>query len=106
MKSFAAALPPSIIGTICLANAQSAGQNGTVNWAPCPQQNDTTPIQCGTLTVPLDYSDPTSNRTLDLQLAKVSAVKQPRKGSILFNPGGPGDSGLTALRAYGDAFLM
>ncbi|CAL8580360.1 hypothetical protein XPA_006089 [Xanthoria parietina] len=48
---------------------------------------------CGTLTVPLDYVDTTSNATLELQLVKVSAVKQPKKGSILFNPGGPGSPG-------------
>ena len=76
-----------------LVHALSNTQNGSVTWQPCSQQNGTLPIQCGTLTVPLDYSDPTSNRTLDLQLVKVNAVKSPRKGSILFNPGGPGDSG-------------
>lgn len=48
---------------------------------------------CGTLTVPLDYVGTTSNATLELQLVKVSAVKQPKKGSILFNPGGPGSPG-------------
>ncbi len=64
----------------------------SINWFPCTQ-NGTLPITCGTLTVPLDYVDTTSNATLELQLVKVSAVKQPKKGSILFNPGGPGSPG-------------
>ena len=106
MKLITAALLPPIIGTIHLTSAQSTGQNGTVNWAPCPVQNGTTPLQCGSLTVPLDYSNTTSTRTLDLQLIKVSAVNQPRKGSILINPGGPGQLGLNDVRQSGDAYLM
>ncbi|KAI4247913.1 MAG: hypothetical protein L6R42_009466, partial [Xanthoria sp. 1 TBL-2021] len=63
-----------------------------VNWFPCTR-NGTLPIMCGTLTVLLDYVNATSNAALELQLVKVSAVKQPKKGSILFNPGGPGSPG-------------
>ena len=87
--------------------ALPASQHGSVNWQPCPQQNGSVPIQCGTLTVPLDYADPPSNKTLDLELVKVSAVKQPRRGSILFNPGGPGDSGRNLVAGdSGPAFLL
>ncbi|KAL8879744.1 MAG: hypothetical protein Q9198_002705 [Flavoplaca austrocitrina] len=64
----------------------------TINWSPCTQ-NGTLPIECGTLTVPLDYVNTNSTATLDLQLVKLSAVKRPKKGSILFNPGGPGIPG-------------
>lgn len=64
----------------------------TIDWFPC-KQNGTFPLTCGTLKVPLDYEDSDSNRSLTLQLNKVSAVKQPKKGSILINPGGPGEGG-------------
>ena len=99
-------LAASIIASFNLAYALPASQNGSVTWAPCAQQNASLPLQCGTLTVPLDYSDPTSNRTLDLQLVKVSAVNQPRKGSILFNPGGPGDSGRDIVISFAQVFQM
>ena len=95
-----------IATSLHLAHTLPAPQNGSVTWAPCPQQNASLPIQCGTLTVPLDYSDPTSNRTLDFQLLKVSAVNQPRKGSILFNPGGPGDTGRALVHDFADVFQM
>ena len=95
-----------IIGSSYFARALAASQNGSVTWQPCPQQNASVPLQCGTLTVPLDYSDPSSNQTIDLELVKVNAVKSPRKGSILFNPGGPGDSGRTLIADSAELFQM
>ena len=68
-----------------------------VQWAPCPATfNSTAPIECGSLAVPLDYSDPNSTKTLELKLLRLPASKKPSKGSILFNFGGPGEPG----RAY------
>ncbi|KAL8833591.1 MAG: hypothetical protein Q9170_004174 [Blastenia crenularia] len=80
--------------------AESRPLKKTIDWFPCTQ-NGSLPLTCGTLTVPLDYTDPGCNSTLKLQLTKVSAVKQPKKGSILFNPGGPENGGreLVAGRA-------
>ena len=49
--------------------------------------------ECATLTVPLDYGDPTGE-TIDLNLLKRPADDQDRKvGSLLVNPGGPGVPG-------------
>ncbi|KAF2165669.1 hypothetical protein M409DRAFT_23959 [Zasmidium cellare ATCC 36951] len=58
-------------------------------------------IQCGTLAVPLDYTDPASNRTLKLVLRKIPAANAPSKGSILLNYVGPGLSGLEGLSIFG-----
>ncbi|KAL8672746.1 MAG: hypothetical protein Q9168_002800 [Polycauliona sp. 1 TL-2023] len=66
--------------------------NQSIDWFPC-SRGGTLPVQCANLTVLLDYVNATSNATLNLQLVKVSAVKRPKKGSILFNPGGPGAPG-------------
>ncbi len=52
------------------------------------------PFSCAKFNVPLDYTEPNSTETLTLTLVKVDAVEQPVKGSILFNPGGPGGSGV------------
>lgn len=47
-----------------------------------------------TITVPLDYENPTAG-TIDVAVLKVEARnKEERWGSILFNPGGPGGDGL------------
>lgn len=61
----------------------------TVQWGPCAI-NGTLPVECGNITVPLDYSKPELLTTLTIGLLKVPATKQPKKGSILFNFGGPG----------------
>lgn len=54
------------------------------------------PIQCARLTVPLDYSK-VNSETLDLQLLRVEATLQPSRGSIIYNPGGPGAAGTEFL---------
>ena len=87
------------------AAALCASVNNTINWFPCTQ-NGTLPLTCGTLVVPLDYLDTTSNATLELQLVRVNATKQPKKGSILFNPGGPGDSGRNLIAGSQAESLM
>ncbi|KAF3480031.1 uncharacterized protein GIQ15_07007 [Arthroderma uncinatum] len=66
-----------------------ARSEGKIAWGPCELEG-TRPIQCGNLSVPLDYSNRESGATLNLQLLKVPALHSPKKGSILFNFGGPG----------------
>ncbi|KAL5341278.1 hypothetical protein BJX70DRAFT_386838 [Aspergillus crustosus] len=62
-------------------------------------------IGCGTLTVPMDYTDPHSNATIKLQLLKVPAVRTPKKGSILFNFGGSGLESRLSLAAFSTIYL-
>jgi pimeloyl-ACP methyl ester carboxylesterase len=51
-------------------------------------------FECATVTVPLDYADPTGE-TIALALLKVPATDPARRiGSLFVNPGGPGASGL------------
>lgn len=58
-----------------------------ITWRACSRD------QCGYLTVPLDYADPTG-KTLHLALLKVPAQDPAaRVGSLVVNPGGPGGSG-------------
>ena len=73
-----------------------------ISWGNCtnPAFNTTrVAISCGNLTVPLDYTDPSTSSTLRLELVKVPAVKEPFGGSILFNFGGPGIAGTHDLVA-------
>jgi len=63
-----------------------------VVWAPCAHG-----LQCGTVTVPLDYSRP-DGPTIAIAIARHPAeVPAERIGSIVINPGGPGVSGIDDL---------
>ncbi|WP_020136726.1 alpha/beta hydrolase [Streptomyces sp. 351MFTsu5.1] len=58
--------------------------------------------QCATLKAPRDWAKPKGD-TIDLALirAKSSGPKDRRIGSLVFNFGGPGGSGVTTLPAFG-----
>ncbi|WP_328812621.1 alpha/beta hydrolase [Rhodococcus sp. NBC_00297] len=59
-------------------------------------------LQCGRVTVPIDYDDP-AGPTASLALSRSAATGE-KVGSMLVNPGGPGASGLsTATVARGTA---
>ncbi|SDS84811.1 alpha/beta hydrolase fold [Streptomyces sp. TLI_053] len=67
-------------------------------WKACGE------LQCATLTVPMDYRQPGDGRTFTLPLVR-SAATDPagRIGSLVFNPGGPGGSGVAHLKEGGAA---
>ncbi|MFJ8975892.1 alpha/beta hydrolase [Streptomyces sp. NPDC102282] len=65
----------------------------TLRWAPCDAP-DTPGAECATLTVPVDRARP-DGPTLDLAVARRRATDPgARVGSLVFGPGGPGDSGV------------
>ena len=73
----------------------TAVEDATLDWAPCDDQPPTDiTLECTTLAVPLDHGDP-DGATIDIALARVAAGDpQERIGSLVFNPGGPGGSGI------------
>ncbi len=65
-------------------------------WRPCtgPEQVG---FQCATAKVPLDYTQPRGAQ-ISLALIRKQATDQAHKiGSVFFNPGGPGGSGVDSL---------
>jgi pimeloyl-ACP methyl ester carboxylesterase len=65
-----------------------------IHWSDCGGG-----FQCATLNVPLDYSNP-QKRTISLALIRSPAKSQAQRiGSLLMNPGGPGESGIQYLRS-------
>lgn len=68
---------------------------GAIAWRSCSSEfNTTNPgAVCGNLDVPLDYTGKESREMLQLDLIKIPATKGVSRGSILFNPGGPGYPG-------------
>ncbi|MEU1338607.1 alpha/beta hydrolase [Streptomyces sp. NPDC005827] len=74
-----------------------------VRWAACKDQELPKDMQCGRVTVPLDYARPAAG-TLDLALSRYRATGKSR-GSVLLNFGGPGGSGVSQLGIAGKDYM-
>ncbi|QKV92690.1 alpha/beta fold hydrolase [Streptomyces sp. NA02950] len=82
------------------------------NWDSCPAPS---PIQgtgaapgseweCATVKVPLDYGKP-DGETIDLAMIRAKATDKDRRiGSLVFNFGGPGGSGVSSLPSFADDY--
>ncbi|KAM5358639.1 hypothetical protein ACJZ2D_015123 [Fusarium nematophilum] len=113
---FGKKITPFLLLSPSLANVLPRGDRkvpdvDSLDWKPCDlgfpesrKQQITVPVDCATLKVPLDYTDPKSDETLDLQLVKVNATKQPAKTSVIFNPGGPGSPGVEEVSVLGHVY--
>ncbi|HZF89778.1 alpha/beta hydrolase [Streptomyces sp.] len=82
--------------------APSRAQGG--GSAPSPLPNGEK-WQCATMKVPRDWDDPAGD-TIKLALirARTSGDENRRIGSLIFNFGGPGGSGVTTLPAFGNDY--
>jgi len=59
-------------------------------WSPCPTG---AALQCGTVSVPIDYRHPLGG-SIPLAVTRAPALDAPAaQGTLVFNPGGPGESG-------------
>lgn len=87
-------------------NADSTGAS-KLQWGACKDITIPQPanLQCANLTVPLDYKNESSTEMLTLDLVKVKAAIQPCKGTVLYNPGGPGLGGRNQLVASNTTLL-
>ena len=77
---------------IAAARAEKAG----IDWQDCPADwGLEKPIQCGWVTVPLDYAKP-NGKQIKLAVDRIGNTGTPaeRQGALVYNPGGPGASGL------------
>lgn len=96
--------------TASAAPAVPAGADGgdtrfggqQLSWTPCSA--DGVPMDCTTVQVPVDWSQP-DGPTLSLAVKRHMATGT-RTGALLLNPGGPGGSGVqfvpTAVRAFSE----
>ncbi|MFJ8106438.1 alpha/beta hydrolase [Streptomyces sp. NPDC096132] len=86
---------------VALAAARAAAKG--IDFGKCADAQDLPgSMRCGTVAVPLDYARP-NGKQIELTVSRVGATHRdphnskhrvPRKGSLVFNPGGPGGSGL------------
>jgi pimeloyl-ACP methyl ester carboxylesterase len=84
--------------------AQPGGVAGTtvpeLKWKRCAKT-----FRCATAKVPLDYRKP-HGKTIKLALLKRPAGDQKNKtGTVFFNPGGPGESGVESVMEFGDKLV-
>ena len=81
-------------------NAVPQPTNGTIEWGPCDSGAPTgADLECGSLTVPLDYAQP-DGETIDIAVARAATANDDERiGSLVFNPGGPGGSGIEFLQS-------
>ncbi|RKN09016.1 alpha/beta hydrolase [Streptomyces radicis] len=78
----------------------------TLTWAECPAPSALQGAgeapgdgwECARLSVPLDYADPEGSETIDIAVIRArSTAEGDRVGSLVFNFGGPGGSGVATL---------
>ncbi|MEU6031163.1 alpha/beta hydrolase [Streptomyces tauricus] len=82
--------------------AERAAADG-IRFGTCSEDEDgPATLQCGTVKVPLDYAHPDGKR-IELTVSRVRATGKdaengkrsvPRQGALVYNPGGPGASGM------------
>ncbi|MGY1545932.1 alpha/beta hydrolase [Streptomyces sp. MN6] len=119
LSACALVLPALLAGC---AEEDGAGQDLTrqkLDWTACPAPDEAqgggaspSPLpgargqwECATLKAPLDWADPDGD-TIGLALIRVrsSGPGSERIGSLIFNFGGPGGSGVTTLPAFGQEY--
>lgn len=87
--------------TACSAPSKSQGGGDRPENLP-----DGTSWQCSTMKAPLDYAHP-DGKTIGLALIRAKASRESadeRLGSLVFNFGGPGGSGVSALPLFSDDY--
>jgi pimeloyl-ACP methyl ester carboxylesterase len=86
----------TVVGALVMPTARATVPTvpATIDWHPCP---DYPTAQCGTLRLPVDWMHP-SGPSFGLAVARRTATDPgARIGSLVFGPGGPGDSGVDRI---------
>ncbi|MFE9026994.1 alpha/beta hydrolase [Streptomyces iakyrus] len=98
----ALAAATALLAAGCSAGSSDDGRSG-LSWGRCKATAEgpapSSDWQCATLKVPLDWSEP-DGETIGLGLIRAKARGGDRVGSLLFNFGGPGASGVSMMPSY------
>lgn len=86
-----------VLGSLALAACDSDTKTKTtvLDWKDC----STGTLQCVDLSVPMDYNAPEGEK-IEVALVRHLATGTDRKGSLMFNPGGPGGSGIELVNEF------
>src|SRR5918994_1458713 len=100
----------SAVGAVSTAHAgpspdRAAPEAAGIAWTSCePPFADDDQLQCGKLSVPLDWDRPNGEHIDLAVLRHLASRPQERIGSAFLNPGGPGQSGVTVVGEAGADF--
>lgn len=108
-SSGSAAKPPASSSSTANTGGTSTSSGGststtqqahasTLSWSACQSR-----FQCATLQVPISYSDPSGGQ-IPISVIELVATGQHPIGDIVFNPGGPGESGVQFLEQAWNTF--
>lgn len=79
---------------VAAASAQAGPTSTGLDWRPCEHDSGTTGMECASLDVPVDWSEP-GGRRITLKLGRLpSTGPEPAAGSVLVAYGGPGGPGI------------
>ncbi|MEU7369550.1 alpha/beta hydrolase [Streptomyces hygroscopicus] len=111
----AAALLPVVLAAGCGGGGRpDTSAHQKLDWSPCPAPSASQDAaatkapgkdwECATLHVPLDYAKP-RGRTIGIALIRAKATGPGKRiGSLIFNFGGPGGSGVATLPALAGSY--
>ncbi|MGY5765640.1 alpha/beta hydrolase [Brachybacterium sp. DNPG3] len=87
--------------------AYAAYYDQDIVWTGCDEEAQalaTTSVQCASITVPVQWDDPTAG-DMDIAILRVAASGGASEGSLLVNPGGPGVSGVDFVAQVGALYF-
>src|SRR5262245_8147122 len=102
LTAVAAAAALSVLATgLAAVPAVATARTTAVEWGPCPDFGPPTSdlpsaarLECGTVSVPLDYRRPAGEQ-IEVAVSRLASTNPAkRRGVLLLNPGGPGGPGL------------
>lgn len=96
-RAVLAAMSTIVLATLAITVPHGVQAATALDWQAC-QQPELAGFECATLTVPEDRRAPEGHTVL-LALARHRSTGSPeqRIGSLVFNPGGPGGSGVSSM---------
>ncbi|WP_030232419.1 MULTISPECIES: alpha/beta hydrolase [unclassified Streptomyces] len=99
----ALAAASALLAAGCSSGSPDDDKSNGLSWGRCEATSDApapgSDWQCATLRVPLDWSEP-DGETIGLALIRAKARGDDRLGSLLFNFGGPGASGVSMMPSH------
>ncbi|MEU8897297.1 alpha/beta hydrolase [Nocardia sp. NPDC048505] len=88
-----------LVGALIVTSRSTEAPAAQVRWGACPEgvedpASGPSRLQCATVPVPLNYSEPDGEQ-IEIMISRLaSGNPDKRRGVLLLNPGGPGGSGL------------
>ncbi|KAI0636319.1 TAP-like protein-domain-containing protein [Trametes polyzona] len=97
--------PLPLPGIYVSRQTNCAPNSSGIQWAPCDPALAIAPgLSCAYFDIPLDYHNASAGAG-KLALIKANATAETRRGTMFFNPGGPGVSGIETLNSTSAQFL-